>query len=70
MLLDVFRIEFILKNDGYQNAVKNVLDNKEKFSGIIGTVADIISTDKKFGLNNGTNKNLDMLSLFKNLLFL
>ena len=40
----------IEKNDGYQNAVKNVLDNKEKFSGIIGTVADIISTDKKYEL--------------------
>ena len=38
----------IEKNEGYPNAVKNVLDNKSKFNGIIGSVADIIETKKEY----------------------
>ena len=38
------------RNEGYQNAVKSVLDNKNKFDGIIGTVADVINTKKDYEL--------------------
>lgn len=38
------------RNDGYQNAVKNVLDNKNKFNGIHGTVADLINAEKEYEL--------------------
>ena len=38
----------IERNEGYQNAVKNVIDNKSKFDGIIGVVADIIETSKEY----------------------
>lgn len=38
------------RNEGYQNAVKSVLDNKSKFDGIIGTVADVINTKKDYEL--------------------
>ena len=38
------------RNDGYQNAVKNILDNKNRVSGVIGVVADVINTDKEYEL--------------------
>ena len=34
--------------DGYGGSVKKVMEQKEKVSGIIGVVADIIQVDKKF----------------------
>ena len=36
------------RNDGYQSAVKNILDNKNKFKGIVGSVADALTTKKEF----------------------
>ena len=34
--------------EGYVNTVKNVLDNKNKFNGIKGVVADLIETKKEY----------------------
>ena len=34
--------------EGYNNTVKFVLDNKNKFDGIKGVVADILETEKKY----------------------
>lgn len=37
--------------EGYVNTVKNVLDNKSKFNGIKGVVADLIETKKEYEIS-------------------
>ncbi len=34
--------------EGYSNAIKKIMENKEKEKGIVGVVADIIELDKKY----------------------
>ena len=36
------------KYDGYSGSVKKIMENKDRFPGICGVVADLISTDKKY----------------------
>lgn len=68
-------INIIERNEGYINAVKNVLDNKNLFSGISGAVADLISTDKEYETsieiaigNNLQNIVVDTIDTSKNII--
>ena len=68
-------ISIIERNEGYINAVKNILDNKKMFSGISGAVADLITTGKEYETaieiaigNNLQNIVVDTIDTSKNII--